>query len=221
MADQINITAASRSDLGKGASKRLRKTGRVPAIVYGTGVEPTSVDVDALEMYHALHTPAGMNVLIRLEVEGEEHLTIVREIQRHAVRGDLMHIDFQAVNREQLIPADIPIHLENEEAPKNTGGIVNLVLHTVPIHVRPLEVPTFFTLDLAGLEIGDVKRVEDLRDQLPKDAEFDIEPERTVVTINAPTIEAEPSADEGAEAVDGEAPAAEGDAPAADAEGEG
>lgn len=162
-------------------------------------------------------------MLIRLEVEGEEHLTIVREIQRHAVRGDLMHIDFQAVNREQLIPADIPVHLENEDAPKNSGGIVNLVLHTVPIHVRPLEVPTYFTLDLDGLEIGDVKRVEDLRGQLPEDAEFDIEPERTVVTINAPTIEAEPSADEDADALEGaegEAPAADGDA-AGDAEGEG
>jgi large subunit ribosomal protein L25 len=223
MATQVKMEGASRAEIGKGATGRLRKTGRTPAIVYGRGIEPTSVHVDALELYHALHTEAGLNVLVRLEVEGEEHLTIVRDIQRHPVRGDVQHVDFQAVDRNQLIPAEIPVHLQNEDSPREVGGVVNLILHTVPIHVTPLEVPSEFTLDLDGMTIGDVLRVEDLASQLPEGATFDIEEDRTVVTINAPMAEivesvsedeGEEGLAEGEEAPDGEGgdDAAEGDA---------
>jgi large subunit ribosomal protein L25 len=212
MATQVKMEGASRAEIGKGATGRLRKTGRTPAIVYGRGIEPTSVHVDALELYHALHTEAGLNVLVRLEVEGEEHLTIVREIQRHPVRGDVMHVDFQAVDRNQLIPAEIPVRLHNEDSPRETGGVVNLILHTVPIHVTPLEVPSEFELDLDGMTVGDVLRVEDLAGQLPEGATFDIEEDRTVVTINAPMAEIVESEDEGEEGL------AEGEE-AAEAEG--
>lgn len=230
MATQIQMQAESRTELGKSATGRLRKTGRTPAIVYGRGVEPTSLHVDALELYHALHTEAGLNVLVRLEVEGEEHLTIVREIQRHPVRGDVQHVDFQAVDRNQLIPADIPVRLQNEDSPRETGGVVNLILHTVPIHVTPLEVPSEFVLDLDGMTVGDVLRVEDLRTQLPDAATFDIEEERTVVTINAPMAEIVESVSEdegeeglleGEEAAEGEGgEEATGDAAEGDADGE-
>lgn len=224
MATQVQMQGAPRAEIGKSATGRLRQTGRTPAIVYGRGVEPTSVHVDALELYHALHTEAGLNVLVRLEVEGEEHLTIVREIQRHPVRGDVLHVDFQAVDRNQLIPADIPVRLQNEDSPRETGGVVNLILHTVPIHVTPLEVPSEFVLDLDGMTIGDVQRVEDLATQLPEGATFDIEEERTVVTINAPMAEivseeSEEEAEElleGEEAAEGEAGEEAGDAGAAD-----
>jgi large subunit ribosomal protein L25 len=223
MATQVKMQGAPRAEIGKGATGRLRKTGRTPAIVYGRGVDPTNVHVDALELYHALHTEAGLNVLVRLVVEGEEHLTIVRDIQRHPVRGDVQHVDFQAVDRNQLIPAEIPVHLQNEDSPREVGGVVNLILHTVPIHVTPLEVPSEFTLDLDGMTIGDVLRVEDLASQLPEGATFDIEEDRTVVTINAPMAEivesvsedeGEEGLAEGEEAADGEGgdDAAEGDA---------
>lgn len=199
MATQVILKAETRDELGKGASKRLRKTGRVPAILYGADIGSQSCHVDALELYHALHTDAGANVLIRLQVANDEHLSIIREVQRHAVRGDVLHIDFQNVDRNELYPADIPVHLQNEESPRQEGGVVNLVLYTVPIHVRPLDTPNEFTLDLEGLEIGDVLRVEDLADQLPEGAEFDIESERTVVTINAPISEEALEALEGGE----------------------
>lgn len=191
MATQVKLVASARTDAdkGKGAVKRLRKTGRTPGILYGADIGSVACDVDTLELYHALRTEAGANVLIRLEIEGEEHLSIIRDIQRHAVRGDLMHVDFQNVDRNTLYPAEIPVHLQNEDATSLEGGVVNLVLYTVPIQVRPLETPNEFVLDLEGMEIGDVRRVEDLADQLPDGAEFDIEPERTVVTINAPISE--------------------------------
>lgn len=188
---QVNMTGLIRDDAakGKGPAGRLRKDGRVPAIVYGRGLDPTAISVDALELYHALRTKAGMNVLIRMDIEGKEHLTIVREVQRHAVRGDFFHVDFQAVDRNQLISAEIPIHLINEESVHATGGIINLVLYTVPIMVTPLEVPEYFELDADGMVVGDVTRVEDLLPQLPEASTFDIELDRTVLTINAPTIE--------------------------------
>jgi large subunit ribosomal protein L25 len=225
MATQVILQAERRDDehKGKGAAKRLRKTGRVPAIVYGMEVDATALHVDNRELYHALHTSAGRNVLIRLSFDGDEHLSIIREVQRDSVRGDMLHVDFQAVDRNVLYPAEIPVHLTNEDAPRQAGGIVNHVLYTVPIYVKPLEVPESFTLDLDGLEIGDVLRVSDLADQLPAGAEWDIEEDRTVVTINAPTqiVEEEEEEAEGLlEEFAGEGEEPEGEEPeAADEEG--
>jgi large subunit ribosomal protein L25 len=189
MSDQLRLTAEPRTELGKGATGRLRRTGRVPGIVYGYQVEPTPVHVDALELYHALHTEAGTNALIRLEFGGETHLTVARDMQRHPVKGRTQHVDFLAVNKDVQISVEIPVHLMDEDELADDSGVVNQILYTVPVLVKPLEVPNYFELSLEGLEIGDVKRVEDLSDLLPAGAEFDIEPDRTVVTINAPMSE--------------------------------
>lgn len=191
MADQVRLVAEPRDDLGKGPTRRLRKQGRVPGIMYGYEVEPTSVHVDALELYHTLHTEAGLNVLIRLEVAGETNLTVARDIQRHPVKGDLQHVDFIAVNRDVPISVEVPVHLLGEEDAGSDGGVINHILYTVPIMVKPLEVPNYFEYDISELEINDVVRVEDLTDQLPEGAEFDIEEWRTVLTVNPPISESE------------------------------
>jgi len=187
--DQLQLTAEPRSELGKGATGRLRRTGRVPAIVYGYRVEPTPVHVDALELYHALHTEAGTNALIRLEFNGETHLTVARDLQRHPVKGRTQHVDFLAVDKDVQISVEVPVHLTGEDDLADDNGVVNQILYTVAVLVKPLDVPNYFELSLEGLEIGDVKRVEDLSEQLPEGADFDIEPDRTVVTINAPMSE--------------------------------
>lgn len=188
---QYDLNANFRTEHGKGPAGRLRREGRVPAILYGAGVDATPVDVDARDLYHALHTDAGRNVLIRLQLDGDTHVTVLRDLQTHAVRGDYMHVDFQAVSRDQKITAEVRVVLENEDDPRTSGGIVNTVLHAVPVVVSAFEVPSEFTADLAGMEIGDVLRVEDLADQLPADAEFDVELDRALVTINAPMSEEE------------------------------
>jgi len=189
MSDQLHINAEHRTDLGKGATGRLRKTGRVPGIVYGYQVEPTPVHVDALELYHALHTEAGTNALIRLEFDGETHLTVARDIQRHVVKRELQHVDFLAVNKDVQIAVEIPVHLTGEDDLGDDAGVVNQILYTVPILVKPLDVPNYLELSIAGMDIGDVRRVEDLGDVLSAGAEFDIEPDRVIVTINAPISE--------------------------------
>jgi large subunit ribosomal protein L25 len=188
---QVNLKAAKRDHQGKGASGRLRKECRVPGIVYGYKVEPTAVSVDALELYHALHTEAGRNAMIRLEIDGDTHLTIARDLQIHPIRQETIHVDFLAVDTDSQISVEIPVHLADEEEVAPGGGVVNQILYTVPILVRPLDVPNSFEASVAGMDIGDVTRVEDLTAQLPDGAEFDIELDRTVVTINAPVSEAE------------------------------
>ncbi len=189
MSDQIRLTAELRTELGKGATGRLRRTGRVPGIIYGYKVEPTAVHVDALELYHALHTEAGTNALIRLEFEGDTHLTVARDLQRHPIKGETQHVDFLAVDKDVQISVEVPVHLTGEDDLGDDAGVLNQILYTVPVLVKPLDVPNYLELSVEGLEIGDVKRVEDLAGELPEGAEFDIEPERTVVTVNAPISE--------------------------------
>lgn len=213
MSNQVSLKAEVRTQLGKGPTNRLRKTGKVPGILYGYQVEPASVAVDALELYHALHGPAGTNVLITLDVEGsdETHLCVARDISRHPTRNDVMHVDFLAVDKDARIVVEVPVHLTDvDDTQKDSGGVVNHVLYTVPIIVRPLDTPNYLELSVAGMEIGDVKRVEDLRAILPERAEFDIDPERTVVAVNPPDILDETSEEASEEGLEGEA--AEGEA---------
>ncbi len=217
---QIPLSVTHREYTGKGAASRLRRTGKIPAIVYGYQVEPTPVSVDVLELYHTLHTDAGRNVLIRLDLDGDTHLAIARDLQTHPVRGDYLHVDLIAVDKDVPISIEIPVHLVDEDDAAEDGGVVNQILYTVPIMVKPLETPNAFELSLDGMAIGDVLRVEDLISQLPADAEFDIELERTVVTINAPISEEELEALEESAGIEEEEPEAlaeeldEGDAPA-------
>lgn len=221
MSNQVTLQAEPRTQLGKGPTNRLRKEGRVPAIMYGAGVQPTSLSVDALELYHALHTEAGTNVLLRVEVDGDTQLCVARDIDRHPVRGDVRHVDLLAIDRSTRITVDIPVHLTGTEDAAKDGGVLNHVLYTVPIVVSPMDTPNNFELDVAGMVIGDVKRVEDLRGFLPEGAEFDIEPERTVVTVNPPDIlqEADGEAAPGDAVVGGEAAASDASEVPADGEG--
>jgi len=191
LSNQIRLTIQPRDQRGKGAAGRLRREGRVPAIIYGYEVEPTSVSVDALELYHTLHTEAGRNVLIRLDLDEDTHLAVARDLQTHPVRGDYVHVDLLAVNKDVPITVEVPVHLLDEEEVADDGGVLNQILYTVPILVRPLDTPNSLDLSVEGMEIGDVRRVEDLRAVLPPGAEFDIDAERTVITMNAPISEEE------------------------------
>lgn len=216
MSKQVKLVAQKRDEHGKNASSRLRKQGRVPGIVYGYDIQPTAVSVDALELYHVLHTDAGRNVLIALDIEGATHLCVARDMQRHPVKGNTTHIDLVAVDTNTPISVDVPIQLVDVEG-VSSGLIVNQVLYSVTILVKPLDTPNGFEMSVGELELGDVLTVADLAGQLPAGADLVSDPEAAVVTISAPAA-AEPE-DTGAEDADGDAPAA--DAPAAEDAGEG
>lgn len=183
--DQVKLEIERRTDTGKGAAGRLRKTGRVPGVIYGYEVNPTAVSLDGLELYHALHTGAGTNVLLTVALDGEDRLCVARDIQRHPVKGDVTHVDLLSVDKDAQIVVEVPVHVEGIV---EGDGVVNQVLGAVPINVAPLETPNSFTLSVDGLEIGDTLRVAELGDQLPEGATFDTDPDRTVVTVNPPEI---------------------------------
>jgi large subunit ribosomal protein L25 len=214
LSEQVKLIAMPRAASSKGETNRLRREGRVPAIVYGHRVDPMAVSVDARELFHALNGPAGRNALIKLELEGRTTLVVARDLQRHAVRRDVLHLDLLAVDQDQQIDVEVPVHLVDVDDVARDGGYLNQVRMVVPIRVRPLDTPDFIALSVAGMGVGDVKRLADIVPLLPAGAELGDDPDRVIVTINAPAGggTAEDSAEDagataGAAAADGDASA--------------
>jgi large subunit ribosomal protein L25 len=187
MADQVTLTAEPRASRGRGEARRLRRTGRIPAVAYGAGLDATPVSVDGLELYHALRTDAGLNALIRLHIDGDVYLTLARELQRHPVRREIMHVDFVAVDRARKVTVDVPIHLEGHAPGADEGGVIDQVLFTAEVEVLPLNVPDQLKLDISGMQIGDVQRLEDL--PLPEGVTLLEDPESTIVSVSAPMMD--------------------------------
>jgi large subunit ribosomal protein L25 len=210
LSNTIKLVAQPRTAAGKGETNRLRKSGRVPAILYGHGVEPAAVSVNERELYHVLHGPAGRNALIALELDGTSVLTVVRDLQRHAVRRETLHVDFLAVDRDQRIEVEVPVHLVGIDDVERDGGFLNHVRHVAPILVRPMDTPDFFELSVAGMGVGDIKRLGDLVSLLPDGAELADDPDRVVVTITAPGGSGPEGGAEEASEGEGSAPAADG-----------
>jgi large subunit ribosomal protein L25 len=223
MSKQVALAATPRAGNGKGEARSLRRQGRVPAIAYGADLSPTTVSVDALELYHALHTEAGDNAILRLDVGGGTHLALAREIQRHPVRRDVLHVDFVTVSRDVKVTVDVPIVLEGAAPGAEEGGVLNQEHYTVSVSVLPLEVPGQIVLDVGDLQLNDVRRFGDL--SLPSGVELLSDADATVVSITVPTTEdvgvtegLEPEATAAAEAegaTAGEAEPAEGMQPEA------
>ena len=187
MPDQVSLAVRPRPGTGKGEARSLRRQGRVPAVAYGSGLPSTPVSVDARELYHALRTDAGTNAIIQMEIDGGSHLTLAREIHRHPVRREILHVDFVAVSRDVKVTVDVAIHLVGHAPGQDEGGVLDQVRFTVPIEVLPLEVPEAFELDVSDMQIGDVKRVADL--QIPAGVTILDDPEWSVVTLNPPQAE--------------------------------
>ena len=212
---EYKLAAENRSGAGKGAARRLRASGRVPAVLYGHGAKPEHLSVDARQFGQALRTDAGVNVLIELEVGKARHLALAKEIQRHPVRGDLIHVDFIQVRRGEKVHVEVPVRLVGEAPGVREGGIADQDLYQLNVEAEVTAVPEAVEADVSGLGIGDVLRVGDLK--APEGAVILDDPEASVVSVVAPTVEAEP-APEGEEVAEGEE-AAEGEAPAAEEAG--
>ena len=150
-------------ELGTRPSRRLRRAGRVPAVVYGMGSEPLTVSVDKTDLRVALTTEAGLNALITLEVDGGRQLSIVKELQRHPVRRDVLHVDFLRIDPDREVEVDVPLVLIGE-AKKVTqaSGMVDQVIHNVPVRAKPADIPVEVTADVSDLEVGSSLRVSDI-----------------------------------------------------------
>jgi large subunit ribosomal protein L25 len=187
MAEQVTLATRPRTGSGKGEARALRREGRVPAIAYGVGIDPTPLSVDALDLYHALHTDAGDNAVLRLAVEGGTHLALAREVQRHPVRRDVLHLDFVTVSRTQKVQAVVPVVLEGEAPGVAEGGVAEQAAFTLNVEALALEVPDQLVLDVSDLGVGDVKRASDVA--LPAGVELLDDPESPVVSIVVPALD--------------------------------
>lgn len=179
------LKAQNRTALGSAASRRLRRAGSVPATVYGRESEPQSVTVDARELYTALHTEAGLNAVITLDLEGDELTTLAREVQRHPLRGDITHLDFVRISLTETVSAEVSIDFEGVPVGvRDEGGIVETIRASVTIEALPTNIPSSIELDISELGISDVLRVSDL--PAIDGVEYIDDPEASLVTVSVP-----------------------------------
>jgi large subunit ribosomal protein L25 len=201
--EQLTLRAAERTESGSRPARRLRRTGRVPANIYGRGMTARAVTVDRKELYTILHTEAGLNALINVEVEGADPLlTVAREIQRHPVRGEISHLDFIRVALDEAIEAEVALDAQGiPVGVYQDGGFVEAIATMVSISALPMAIPTSIEYDISEMQIGDTMKVSDLP-QI-EGVEYLDDPDRPVLAVLAPRVEEETEELEGAE-IEGE-----------------
>jgi len=183
--EQVTLRGETGRALGSRQARRLRRLGRVPAVVYGHGLETRSVAVDRRDLHAALHTEAGFNALINLQVEGDEYLTVAREVQRHPVRGDIIHLDFIRISLDEAIEAEVPIEFVGVPVGvREAKGIVETPHASVMVSALPTAIPSHITLDITALRIGDSSRVSDLP-ELPG-VTYVSEPDMLLIMVEVP-----------------------------------
>jgi large subunit ribosomal protein L25 len=213
---EFKLKAERRDGVGKGVARKLRAAGKVPAVLYGGDLEPQHLVVDGLELWHALHTDAGANVLIDLKVDGDSFLTMPREVQRDHLKGTLIHVDLLRIRRDVAIEVDVPIHLVGESHGVKEGGVVEHHLWSLRIQCLPTQVPESIEADISRLGINEALHVADIK--IPGNVTVLTPLEETVVSVVPPPVMELPeevAAEELAELEEAEAEAA------AEAEAEG
>jgi large subunit ribosomal protein L25 len=217
---QVSLRAEAGRATGSRESRRLRRTGLVPAIVYGKGTDPINVAVDAHDLHLALHTEAGSNALINLEIEDDKVvLTMARIIERHPFRNEYRHVDFVTVSLDETVHAEVAIHFEGTPAGVIEGGVFSPQRTHVSVETLATTIPSFIELDVSAVEIGDSLRIADL--PVLEGVVYTEDPEGVVMSVTTPAAEIEEpeevEGEEGEELAEGE----ESDGVAAEGEAEG
>ncbi|WAH57973.1 50S ribosomal protein L25/general stress protein Ctc [Pseudomonas silvicola] len=192
------LNAQARTDLGKGASRRLRRlASQVPAVIYGGDKEAESVSILAKEIAKLFENEAAYSHIIELNVDGKKQNVVVKAMQRHPAKQFILHADFVRVVAGQKLTAIVPVHFINEEAPVKKGGEISHVVNEIEVSCEAKDLPEFIEVDLAAAEIGSIIHLSDLK--APKGVEFvalahgnDL----AVANVHAPRVA--PEAEEGA-----------------------
>ena len=198
--DEIVLTVETGRSTGTRPSRRSRTAGKIPAVLYGLQQDPVTVSVDWPELRRAITTEAGLNAIIQLEVGGEKHMSIVKEIQRHPVRRDVLHVDFVRIDPDQDVTVDVSIVMVGEaKEVTDNDGMVDQNLFSLTINAAPDNIPTEIEVDISNRTMGDSVRVGDL--VLPERVTTDVDPDEAVAVgmITRSTLEAM-AAEEAAEA---------------------
>jgi large subunit ribosomal protein L25 len=163
----LALKSERRSDAGKGVARKLRMTGRIPAVYYGRGEAPISLIVSLKELEEVIHSAAGSNVIVDLRVGGDaspERKALIREIQRDPVGGTILHLDLQHISLTERIIVEVPIVLlGTPTGVKDGGGILEHLLREVEVECLPNDIPSRLEVDVSGLSIGDSLHVSDLK----------------------------------------------------------
>ncbi len=210
--ERLELIAQAREVSSKGQMNDMRKMDVVPAVVYGKKVDNTLVSVGRKELFQALNTSAGANILIDLLIEGDKErkeTVMVKEIQKHPIKDIFMHVDFIGISLEDKIQVKVPISFIGEPAGVKGGGVPSIQLREVFVETLPTNIPEYLEVDISQLDIGASLNVSDL--QIPEGAEVIGDPEETIISVLAPTIEEEP-VDEDGLLEEGAEEAAEGEA---------
>ena len=218
MSVDFTVNAETRTDVGKGASRRLRHAGKVPAIIYGSGKDPVSLTVGHDEFMHHLEHEAFYSHILTVNVDGKKQKAVLKDLQRHPSKPRMLHIDFLRVSDKDVIHMSIPVHFlnEDESAGVKEGGLVSHLMTTIDIACKASDLPEYLQLDIIEVEVGGSLHLSDI--VLPKGVEIPALAHGTdhdlpVVSIHMPraVVEEEPSeAAEGVEAAEGGEAAAEG-----------
>ena len=183
---ETNLKAKVRENSGSAQSRRSRGEGNIPAVVYGLGMDPVSVEIDAREFTNALKTEAGSNVIFNLEIGKEKYTALAREIQKHVYRNEFLHVDFIQVDLSQTVDADVQVNFTGiPMGVKEEGGVIQTVNSTITITALPTNIPTSLDLDISELNVGDNLAATDV--DLPEGVELaNDEDDSILVTITIP-----------------------------------
>jgi large subunit ribosomal protein L25 len=189
--EQVTLRARPRTAFGTRPSRRLRRDGFVPATVYGRNSDAMSIAVDGRELYAALHTEAGRNALINVEIDGaSDVLAVAREVQRHPVRGDVIHLDLIQISLDEAIEAEVALeYVGTPIGVREDGGFVEAIATTVGIEALPTAIPGSIVVDIADLHTGDTLKVSDL--PAIEGVVYTDDADRPLVTVLLPRAEEE------------------------------
>ena len=213
MSEQLTLPAETRERAGKGASRALRRDGRVPCVIYGDKKEPLSFHVEEKLLTKMLSTGHFMNSVIMVDIKGKANRTLPKDVQFHPVSSRPIHVDFLRIGEHSQVHVNVPVRFDNEEASPGLkrGGVLNIIQHDLELICDAAEIPDEIHIDLTGLEIGDSIHISEVK--LPRGSKSAIEDrDFTVATVVAPSAMKAEEAEEAAEAVEGEVEGEEGEA---------
>jgi large subunit ribosomal protein L25 len=199
MTDVMTLTAELRRRAGTGGAREARRGGKIPAVIYGNAQDSLMISLDGAELAKHLRRPGFLTHVFEIDVGGRKERVLPRDVQQDPVSGRPLHVDFMRFSAGTKITVEVEVHFDNEDkAPGlKRGGVLNVVMRTIELVCSPDAIPQSVTVDLAGLEVGDVIHVGAVT--LPAGAELaDTDEDATIASIAAPsTEEAKQPAEEG------------------------
>ena len=186
------LKAQARSARGKNVNRRLRTTGKIPAVVYGPGRQPVAISIDPDDVMNLLHSEAGRNTIVGMSVDGaEQNNAMLKDYQLDPVQGNLIHADFLEIAMDRILQLEVSIDLVGEaEGVKIGGGIMDFVTRSIEVECMPSDIPESIKVDVSALNINDYIRVKNL--QTDSKVKVLSEPEVVIVTVVPPAKEEEP-----------------------------